>query len=62
MTDKTKRMLKIEDYWQSRGGPFVNFHEQDKGHWCVDISGCFADFEIKEIANALKAANKAGRL
>ena len=57
-----KRLQKIEDYWQSRGGPFVSFHEQDAGYWCVDIEGCFADFELHEIVKALKAANKAGKL
>jgi len=28
----------------------------------VHMDGHFADFEIKEIANALKAANRAGKL
>ena len=51
-----------EDYWLERGGPFVAFHEQDEGYWCVDIKGCFADYELHEIVKALKAVNKAGKL
>ena len=59
---KPKRLQKLEEYWLSRGGPFVHFHEQDAGYWCVDIEGCFADFELHEIVKALKAVNKAGKL
>ena len=55
---KPARLDKLEKYWAERGGPFVAFHEQDEGYWCVDIKGCFADFEIKEIYRALMAANR----
>ena len=62
MTDKPARLQKLEDYWLERGGPFVAFHEQDEGYWCADIKGCFADYELHEVAKALKAVNKAGKL
>jgi len=58
---KPKRLQKLEEYWLSRGAS-VHFHEQDTGYWCVDIEGCFADFELHEIVKALKAVNKAGKL
>ena len=59
---KPARLQKLEDYWLERGGPFVAFHEQDEGYWCVDIKGCFADYELHEVVKALKAVNKAGKL
>ena len=59
---KPARLQKLEAYWEKRLGPTVHFHEQDAGYWCVDIEGCFADFELHEIVKALKAVNKAGKL
>ena len=55
---KPARLQKLEDYWLERGGPFVAFHEQDEGYWCVDVKGCFADCELHEIVKALRAANR----
>ena len=59
--DKTKRMLKIEAYWEEYS-PDVEFIEQDNNYWCVRLSGFFSDFELHEITKTLKAANKAGAL
>ena len=58
---KPARLSKLEQYWQDSSQQ-VCFEEQDSGYWAVWLDGFFADFEIKEIAKALKAANKAGRL
>ena len=58
MNPKPERLEKLENYWLERGGPFVAFHEQDEGYWCVDIKGCFADYELHEIVKALKQANR----
>ena len=58
---KPKRLEKLEDHWADQRRA-VKFEESDAGYWHVYIKGFFADFEIKEIANALKAANKAGKL
>jgi hypothetical protein len=59
--DKTKRMLKIEAYWEEQHRT-VEFEEQDAGYWHVYVKGYFADHELHEIVKALKAANKAGVL
>ena len=61
MTDKTKRMLKIETYWDDYSAE-AEFIEQDNRYWCVRLKGFFADFELAEIVKALKSANRAGRL
>ena len=58
---KPKRLQKLEAYWEDQVRE-VKFEESDAGYWEVYIKGFFADFEIAEIANALKAANKAGKL
>jgi len=58
---KPKRLQKIEDHYADSFRN-VSFEDEFGGEWMVYIQGHFADFEIKEIANALKAANKAGRL
>ncbi len=58
---KTKRMKKIEEWWAEQHR-VVEFEESDAGYWHVYVKGFFADFEICEIANALKAANKDGKL
>ena len=58
---KPARLSKIEEHYKdsARGVVFDNMFG---GEWMVDIRGCFADFEIKDIASALLAANKAGKL
>ena len=61
MTDKPKRLQKLEAYWEDYTAT-VEFNEQDSVNWCVYISGFFSDFELYEITKALKAANKAGKL
>ena len=61
MTDKPKRLEKLEEHWTEQVRE-VTFEESDAGYWHVYIKGFFADFEIAEIARALKAANKAGKL
>ena len=58
---KPKRLEKLEDHWADQHRA-VKFEESDAGYWHVYIKGFFADFEIAEIARALKAANKAGKL
>ena len=62
MTDKPKRLQKLEDRWRDDDAGTVEFDNDFSGEWMVYVSGHFADFEVKEIANALKAANKAGKL
>ena len=59
--DKPKRLQKLEANWQDRP-QVVEFDNDFGGEWMVTIKGHFADFEIKEIANALRAANKASKL
>ena len=61
MTDKPARLEKIEKHYKDSARNVV-FDNMFGGEWMVDIQGCFADFEIKDIASALLAANKAGRL
>ena len=58
---KPKRLQKLEDHYADRHA-VVKFDDGFGGEWLVDIRGCFADFEIREISNALRAANKAGKL
>ena len=58
---KPKRLQKLEEYYADQYRE-VKFEESDAGYWHVYIKGFFADFEIAEIARALKAANKAGAL
>jgi len=62
MTDKPKRLEKLEDRWRDDDAGTVEFDNGFSGEWMVHMDGHFADFEIKEIANALKAANRAGKL
>ena len=59
--DKPKRLIKIEKYWEDSATD-IEFEESDEGHWIVSINGFLLDFEVNEIAKALKAVNKAGRL
>ena len=58
---KPKRLQKIEDSYKDTSMR-VEFDNDFGGEWMVYIQGHFADFEIKEIAAALNAANKSGRL
>jgi len=58
---KPKRLAKLEDHYKDSFRN-VSFENEFGGEWMVYISGHFADFEIKEISAALKAANKAGLL
>jgi hypothetical protein len=58
---KPARLSKLEAYWEERYCK-VEFHEQDEGSWCVEIQGWYAAHELAEIAKALRAVNKAGRL
>ena len=58
---KPKRLQKLENHWADSSQE-VAFEEQDLGYWCVYIKGFLAAHELAEIAKALKAANKAGRL
>ena len=57
MTDMPARLQKLEEYWYD-DVRVVLFEEADSGYWMAQIRGVFQDFEIKEIANALKAANR----
>ena len=59
---KPPRLQKLEAYWQDSKAGTVKFDNGFAGEWMVYMNGHFADFEIKEIANALRAANKAGKL
>ncbi len=54
--NKPKRLQKIEDYWQDQHRQ-VYFEEPDAGYWHVYVKGFFADFELAEIAEALKLCN-----
>lgn len=54
--NKPKRLQKIEAAYEDRHVA-VEFQYKDFDEWTAYLSGYFADFEIKEIANALKAAN-----
>ena len=58
---KPKRLQKIEDYWAKRMID-VRFEYEDFDEWTVYMKGYFDAAEVKEIAKALKAVNKAGRL
>ena len=58
---KPKRLEKLEKQYADSFRS-VSFDNDFGGEWMVTIGGHFADFEIKEIAAALKAANKSGRL
>jgi len=58
---KPKRLLKIETHYADTE-MHVGFDDGFGGEWMVSIRGHFADFEIKAIANALKAVNKSGKL
>ena len=57
MTDMPARLQKLEEYWYD-DVRVVLFEEADSGYWMVQLRGIFQDFEIKEISNALKAANR----
>ena len=61
MTDKPARLEKLEEHYKDSARNVV-FDDLFGGEWMVDIRGCFAGFELKDIANALQAANKAGKL
>ena len=58
---KPKRLEKIEAHYTDTSMQ-VEFDDGFGGEWMVYINGHFADFEIKAIANALKAVNKSGKL
>ena len=58
---KPKRPQKIEASYADSNMQ-VEFDNDFGGEWMVYIKGHFADFEIKEISNALKAVNKSGKL
>jgi len=62
MTDKPKRLEKLEDRWRDDEAGTVEFDNEFGGEWMVYVSGHFAVFELHEIVKALKAANKAGKL
>ena len=62
MTDKPKRLQKLEDRWRDDDAGTVEFDNGFSGEWMVYVSGHFAVFELHEIVKALKAANKAGPL
>ena len=53
---KPKRLEKLEEYYQD-SARVVLFDNRFGGEWMVDIRGHFADFEIKEIVEALEEAN-----
>ena len=53
---KPKRLEKLEEYYQD-SARVVLFDNRFGGEWMVDIRGRFADFEIKEIVEALEEAN-----
>ena len=53
MTDKPARLEKLEKYYED-SARVVLFDNRFGGEWMVDIRGHFADFEIKEIAEALE--------
>ena len=58
---KPARLAKIEAYHKDKGGEYVDFRLwQDR--WGVVLDGRFEDQEVNEIAKALRAVNKAGRL
>ena len=50
---KPKHLEKLEEYYQD-SARVVLFDNRFGGEWMVDIRGHFADFEIKEIAEALE--------
>ena len=56
--DKPIRLTTLEEYWDTRN-MLVEFDNDFGGEWMVTLRGHFADFEVKEISNALRAANKA---
>ena len=58
---KPKHLSQIEEHYKDSARSVV-FDNMFGGEWMVDIQGCFAGFELKDIANALLAANKAGKL
>ena len=58
---KPKRLAKLEQHY-ANSSHVVKFDDGFGGEWMVYISGHFADFQIREIANALRTANKAGKL
>ena len=62
MTDKPKRLQKLEDRWRDDEAGTVEFDNGFDGEWMVYMDGLFADFELHEIVKALKSANKAGKL
>ena len=49
MTDKPARLERLEKYYED-SARVVLFDNRFGGEWMVDIKGCFAGFEIKEIA------------
>ena len=53
MTDKPARLEKLEKYYEE-SARVVLFDNRFGGEWMVDIRGHFADFEIKESAEALE--------
>jgi len=58
---KPDRLVKLEEYWYDDMRT-VLFEESDANYWMVQIKGIFQDFELAEIARALRAVNKAGKL
>ena len=58
---KPARLAKLEAAYEDRVVA-VMFEEMDAGYWSVYLDGYFADHELAEIAKALRAVNKAGRL
>jgi len=54
---KPKRLQKIEAAYEDRQVA-VEFEYKDFDEWTVYMKGYFDAAEVKEIANALKAANK----
>jgi len=60
MTDKPKRLQKLEDRWRDDDAGTVD--NEFGGEWMVYVSGHFAGFELHDLVKALKAANKAGKL
>jgi len=62
MTDKPKRLQKLEDRWRDDDAGTVEFDNGFSGEWMVYVSGRFSCGEIYDIVKALKAANKAGKL
>jgi len=69
MTDKPKRLAKLEDRWRDDGAGTVEFDNGFSGEWMVYVSvhilpvlTAVADVVSAVLVKALKAANKAGKL